>query len=222
MNSNLTPRYFVIGVILTWAIYSLLPTYKYQKMTEPEKEELRTSGELYQIESRIIRQGLDLRGGMYMVLEADIPTLISNLADIRDDQLMEVIQTSKEKSSSSEIDFFDEFKRNSKISNLKLARYYHQYGASQNEIFDDNDVVYAFSTNDKLNENINPDYIRLINAQGEWRLSPLSENLTEVSYIWNGELRGEFPSWGLSKAWVRHGNEVLGSLRHKLEDINGK
>ena len=136
MNSNLTPRYFVIGVILTWAIYSLLPTYKYQKMTEPEKEDLRTSGELYQIESRIIRQGLDLRGGMYMVLEADIPTLISNLADIRDDQLMEVIQTSKEKSSSSEIDFFDEFKRNSKISNLKLARYYHQYGASQNEIFD--------------------------------------------------------------------------------------
>ena len=136
MNSNLTPRYFVIGVILTWAIYSLLPTYKYQKMTEPEKEDLRTSGELYQIESRIIRQGLDLRGGMYMVLEADIPTLISNLADIQDDQLMEVIQTSKEKSSSSEIDFFDEFKRNSKISNLKLARYYHQYGASQNEIFD--------------------------------------------------------------------------------------
>ena len=136
MNSNLTPRYFVIGVILTWAIYSLLPTYKYQKMTEPEKEDLRTSGELYQIESRIIRQGLDLRGGMYMVLEADIPTLISNLADIRDEQLMEVIQTSKEKSSSSEIDFFDEFKRNSKISNLKLARYYHQYGASQNEIFD--------------------------------------------------------------------------------------
>ena len=91
-------------------------------MTEPEKEELRTSGELYQIESRIIRQGLDLRGGMYMVLEADIPTLISNLADIRDDQLMEVIQTSKEKSSSSEIiDFFDEFKRNSKNKQLETS-----------------------------------------------------------------------------------------------------
>tara|TARA_S200000501_G_scaffold378718_1_gene443027 strand:- start:5244 stop:7160 length:1917 start_codon:yes stop_codon:yes gene_type:complete len=136
MNSNLTPRYVIIGVILTWAIYALLPTYKYQKMTETEKEDLRTSGELDQIESRIIRQGLDLRGGMYMVLEADIPTLIGNLADIQDDQLMEVIQTSKEKSSSSEIDFFDEFKRNSKTSNLKLARYYHQYGASQDEIFD--------------------------------------------------------------------------------------
>ena len=97
-----------------------------------------------------------------------------------------------------------------------------EYIVKFKKIFDDNDVVYAFSTNDKLNENINPDYIRLINAQGEWRLSPLNENLTEVSYIWNGELRGEFPSWGLSKAWVRHGNEVLGSLRHKLEDINGK
>ena len=97
-----------------------------------------------------------------------------------------------------------------------------EYIVKFKKIFDDNDVVYAFSTNDKLNENIDSDYIRLINAQGEWRLSPLNENLTEVSYTWNGELRGDFPSWSLSKAWLRHGNEVLGSLRYKLEDINGK
>ena len=37
------------------------------------------SGDLEQIESKIIRQGLDLRGGMYIVLEADIPTLVGNL-----------------------------------------------------------------------------------------------------------------------------------------------
>ena len=95
-----------------------------------------------------------------------------------------------------------------------------EYIVKFNKIIDDNDIVYAFSTNDKLNENINPDYIRLINAKGEWRLSPINESLTEVSYMWNGELRGDFPSWSLSKAWLRHGNEVLGSLRDKLEDIN--
>ena len=97
-----------------------------------------------------------------------------------------------------------------------------EYIVKFKKIFDDNDVVYAFSTNDKLNENIDSDYIRLINAQGEWRLSPLNENLTEVSYTWNGELRGDFPSWSLSKAWLRHGNEVLGSLRDKLKDSNEK
>ena len=39
----------------------------------------------------------------------------------------------------------------------------------------------------------------------------------------DNDLAGQISSqMGLSKAWVRHGNEVLGSLRHKLEDINGK
>ena len=97
-----------------------------------------------------------------------------------------------------------------------------EYIVKFKKIVDDNDIVYAFSTNDKLNENIDSDYIRLINAQGEWRLSPLNENLTEVSYTWNGELRGDFPSWSLSKAWTKHGNEVLGSLRDKLKDSNEK
>ena len=54
MQSNLTPRYLIIGVILAWAIYALLPTWQYQNMTDDEKEELRTAGELEQIESRKI------------------------------------------------------------------------------------------------------------------------------------------------------------------------
>ena len=51
------------------------------------KKSLRSSGDLEQIESKIIRQGLDLRGGMYIVLEADIPTLVGNLADLKDERL---------------------------------------------------------------------------------------------------------------------------------------
>ena len=79
MQKNLTPRYLIILLILTWAIYSLLPTWEYQKLTEDEKENLRTTGELNKIESKIIKQGLDLKGGMYIVLEADIPTLLANI-----------------------------------------------------------------------------------------------------------------------------------------------
>ena len=90
------------------------------------------------------------------------------------------------------------------------------------KILDDNDIVYAFETNEELNKSIDSDYIRLINAKGEWRLSPISDNLTKVSYTWNGELRGDFPSWSLTKAWTKHGNEVLGNLRDKLKDINEK
>jgi len=53
MQSNLTPRYLIIGVILAWAIYALMPTWQYQNMTPDEKEELRVSGDLEIIESRI-------------------------------------------------------------------------------------------------------------------------------------------------------------------------
>ena len=62
MQGNLTPRYLIVGVILIWAIWALLPTWEYQQMSEEEKESLRTSGDLEKIESRIIRQGLDLKG----------------------------------------------------------------------------------------------------------------------------------------------------------------
>ena len=53
-------------------------------------------------------------------------------------------------------------------------------------------------------------------------MSPIKDNVTEVSYLWNGELRGDFPDWALSKAWVKHGNEVLDNLADKLKENNEK
>ena len=134
MQSNLTPRYLIICVILAWAIYALLPTWQYQNMTDDEKEELRTAGELEQIESRIIRQGLDLKGGMYIVLEADIPTLMSNLADMKDARLEGILASAKEKSTLPNVDFFTVFEQDVKADGIKLSRYYHQYGASLDDI----------------------------------------------------------------------------------------
>mgnify|MGYP003960802747 FL=1 len=134
MQSNLTPRYLIIGLILAWAIYALTPTWQYQGLTDDEKEVLRTSGELEQIESRTIRQGLDLKGGMYIVLEADIPTLMSNLADMKDDRLESILQSAKEKATSPDVDFFTVFEQDVKADGIKLSRYYHKYGASLDDI----------------------------------------------------------------------------------------
>ncbi len=134
MQSNLTPRYLIIGVILAWAIYALLPTWQFQNLSADEKEELRTAGELEQIESRIIRQGLDLKGGMYIVLEADIPTLMANLTDMKDERLEGILASSKEKSTAPDVDFFTVFEQDVKADGIKLSRYYHQYGASLDDI----------------------------------------------------------------------------------------
>lgn len=97
-----------------------------------------------------------------------------------------------------------------------------EYIVKFERLIDNKDVVYAFSTNPDLNKTTDPNYIRLVNAKGEWRMSPIKDNVTEVSYLWNGELRGDFPGWALSKAWVKHGNEVLDNLANKLKENNEK
>ena len=134
MKNSLTPRYMIIGIILAWAIYALQPTWKYERMTEEQKEELRISGKLQQAESRIIKQGLDLKGGMYIVLEADVPLLVNNLAQLKDARLEELINNSKLNSVQLNQDFFLVFENNVKKGNIKLSRYYHEYGASQDQI----------------------------------------------------------------------------------------
>ena len=135
MKNNLTPRYIVILVILGWAIFSLWPKIKYQNLTDIEKEQLREEGKLDKLESNIIRQGLDLKGGMYIVLEADIPTLVKNLATNRNDKFEQVFKAADEKYKSNQNrDFFTAFRNEITSKGLKTARYYHEYGSNLEDI----------------------------------------------------------------------------------------
>ena len=66
-----------------------------------------------------------------------------------------------------------------------------------------------------------PEYenaVRLIHAAGEWALHYISDDSTEVSYSWNGELRGDFPSFSLNSAWNKAGTEIINELRHAIEN----
>ena len=135
MKNNLTPRYLVILVILGWSFYSLWPSIKYQNLSDEEKESLREQGQLTQIESKIIRQGLDLKGGMFIALEADIPNLVKNLASNRnqkfDDLLSEVTNDFKSNEGSN---FFDIFRNKVQSSDIKIVRYFHEYGSNIDDI----------------------------------------------------------------------------------------
>ena len=88
-----------------------------------------------------------------------------------------------------------------------------------NKYQDKLDTVYSFKTNQKLSqESLNDDYVRLINAKGEWRLTPLKNNKTLVSYMWNGSMEGNFPNWALKNVWKKQGNEVLINLKEALDN----
>ena len=64
--------------------------------------------------------------------------------------------------------------------------------------------------------------IKLPNAGGEWILNPLNSNSTQVTYIWNGELLGDFPNWALTNAWKTQGTEVLDWLNSALKRNNNQ
>lgn len=135
MKSKQTPRLLMIGLALTWAIWAIWPTIQYQGLSNAEKETLREEGKLDPIESRTIKQGLDLKGGMYIVLEVDLPTLLENIAENKDSKFIRSIASVRERlSQTPEADFFTLFTNLTNQNKLKLSRYYYDHGSSNSDI----------------------------------------------------------------------------------------
>ncbi len=135
MNSKLTPRFLMIGLVLIWAMWAIWPTFQYQRLSDAEKEMLREEGKLAQIESRTIKQGLDLKGGMYIVLEVDLPTLMETLAENKDGKFNRSIASVRNQLKRiPEANFFTLFTTTSGENNLKLSRYYYDYGSNNSDI----------------------------------------------------------------------------------------
>ena len=80
--------------------------------------------------------------------------------------------------------------------------------------------VFVFTAVDHPKGILYPDHVRLPNAAGIWILTELEPNKTKVQYAWNGELLGNFPDFGLTRAWVTQGTEVLNWLDEELTKRN--
>ena len=80
-----------------------------------------------------------------------------------------------------------------------------------------NDFIYSFKATTEIAISIDDDYVRLVNASGGWILHPIDEHTTELTYMWNGELLGDFPDWALTRAWVEQGNEVITWIEDALQ-----
>ena len=135
MQNNLTPRFLLIGLVLVWGLWSLWPTFKLQTLSEKEKTALSEQGELVDLETRAIKQGLDLKGGMYIALEVDIPTLVEKIAINKDRKLASVFESTRQEILiSPETDFFNSFSNLVEERQVKLSRYYYDYGSNSNDI----------------------------------------------------------------------------------------
>ena len=136
MSKNLTPRYIIIGIVLAWALVTLWPSVKYQQLSSEDIEDMRESGTLETLENKIIKQGLDLKGGIYIVLEVDLPTLVTTLAINKDAKFERTVNDVRNiLAENPQRKFFTVFTEKISENGLRLPRYYDvDYGAKAEDI----------------------------------------------------------------------------------------
>ena len=136
MSKNLTPRYIIICIILAWALITLWPSVKYQQLSSEDIEDMRESGTLETLENKIIKQGLDLKGGIYIVLEVDLPTLVTTLAINKDAKFERTVNDVRNSlAENPQRKFFTVFTEKISENGLRLPRYYDvDYGAKAEDI----------------------------------------------------------------------------------------
>ncbi|MGY8809141.1 MAG: protein translocase subunit SecD [Fidelibacterota bacterium] len=135
MNNTLRTRLLTILFIFGLGIYALLPSIRYQLLSDDAKENL-SEDELAYFESKSIKQGLDLKGGIYIVLEVDLPQLINTLAKNKDKKFDNFLEELNQDYKNSSTDFFTLFEEKALEKDLKLPRYFISYGKTKDQIIE--------------------------------------------------------------------------------------
>ncbi|RKY91425.1 protein translocase subunit SecD [candidate division KSB1 bacterium] len=90
-----------------------------------QREKLQEKGKLVELQNNAIKRGLDLQGGMYLVLEVDIAQLLDNLAKRKDEKFNQILEkTRRDILANPQEDFLTLFINNLHENNLRLSRYF--------------------------------------------------------------------------------------------------
>jgi len=125
MHKKIIIRWIIIFTAIIASIYFILPTYKYFiYSTDPDYHELQS-----EYEDEAIKLGLDLRGGLYIVLELDYYAYLlglanSNLNFSEQNSLSQLIQESITLSNVNTSNVLTEFKYLVKNNNIDLNLFY--------------------------------------------------------------------------------------------------
>ena len=126
MFNNISSRWFIIVLLLLFVSYRLWPSYSFFTLSEEDKELMKKNNRTVfeDISKKSINLGLDLQGGMHVVLEADVPNLVKKLANNKSPELLDAISRAEKKSINDRTDFFDEFNIIVSQDSIPLKRLY--------------------------------------------------------------------------------------------------
>ena len=127
MGTQLTPRFVLIGAVIVMAIYMLSPTIEYY-FIPPDDEEAKEA-----LQEKALKLGLDLQGGMHVVMEVNIPKLVENIASNKT-LLYDALAAAETRAENDDIEYLDALLLEANERNIRLARHFIDYGIENSEI----------------------------------------------------------------------------------------
>ncbi len=126
MKKNTTTRLAIILFVFAVALYLLYPTISLSMMTDAEAKEFeKKDPDSYNaLKSKAISLGLDLQGGMHVVLEVDIQELLDKLAKNKNPQFVKALEAAAKEVKGTEGDIIAVFNEKLKAEGMNIARYY--------------------------------------------------------------------------------------------------
>ncbi|MBX7042230.1 MAG: protein translocase subunit SecD [Ignavibacteria bacterium] len=142
MKKNLT-RIIITVVLILMSLYFLYPTYKdynfvkqLKSLTGQDSVDFldKNGPEITKARDNRLKLGLDLQGGMYVVLDVDIVKLLEDLAVRKDDQLTAVLAEVKEATKTDDELIFEVFKQKLSARGLTLKNFYGETRDTESDI----------------------------------------------------------------------------------------
>jgi SecD/SecF fusion protein len=126
MQASNTVKIVLIVAAIAFALYLLYPTYQLNKMTEAEikQQEIVDPKSMENLRSKSINLGLDLQGGMHVILEVDVKELLLQLASVKDAQLTQTLEATVSQIQDTDEDFISVFNSKLKEAGINIVRYY--------------------------------------------------------------------------------------------------
>lgn len=117
-------RWALIFTFIIAAIYYLIPTFRYYNLSTDFKNNPNNSDVVADLELRSIKRGLDLQGGIRLVMEINLASLVEQLAANKEERFDELHRFGLEQSRNQEQDFLSMFIGLAGERNVPLELYF--------------------------------------------------------------------------------------------------
>jgi len=127
MSTKLYVKLSIVVISFLLFTYFVYPSVKFQfLMSKKDREELQLKDPVQynRLMDRSLRLGLDLQGGMHIVMEVDIKALLNKLAKNKDKRFEDALNYAEKMATERDEDFIDAFVTKLESSGADLARYF--------------------------------------------------------------------------------------------------